>query len=206
MRDHTFHYKETLIPDIIYLTSIGKEWSTAYKNVLDFATENSVPIALSPGSHQMHDMNDIFIDVLKHSEMIFINKTEAELILKKLGKKTDTVPDLLRGLQESGPTIASVTDGERGSYCIDDKQTIYKISAFPRTTEMTEKTGAGDSYASGFLAEYLLSKSIPDAMRWGALNALSVMKHIGAQEGLLHTKDMTQALADHSDFKADIMN
>src|SRR5207248_1238018 len=151
----------------------------AYKNVLEFANTHHIPFAFSPGSHQLHDMNDTFFKALKECDMIFINKTEAEVILKKMGKSTSTIPELLTSLQEIGISIVSITDGHNGSYCIDENKQQHKVPAFSDTHEFVEKTGAGDAYASGFLAEYLLNHNISDAMRWGGLNALSVMEHIG---------------------------
>jgi sugar/nucleoside kinase (ribokinase family) len=91
-------------------------------------------------------------------------------------------------LQALGPKIVVMMDGEEGSFVLD-KTTLYHLPA--TTCEVVEKTGAGDSWTSGFLASVVLGNDIPTSMRWGNANAVSVIGRVGAQAGLL-TKDMLE--------------
>jgi fructoselysine 6-kinase len=84
-----------------------------------------------------------------------------------------------------------VTDGKEGSFGYDGKK-IYKQGIFP--AEVVDMTGAGDGFAVGALAGLIHGKDLPEAMRWGAANGASVVKFIGAQEGLLSYDKMQEVL------------
>jgi len=177
-------------PDLIYLTSIGDEWEEAYRNVVSYALENNIPIALSPGSAQMKDLNDVFIDAVHKSKMLFCNLEEAKKICQRLsGSEIVDPKQLLAKITEFGFELLSITDGENGSYALTDKDSsTYKIETMKPTGN--EKTGAGDAYAAGFLASYLSKMPIEECMKRGVLNALGVMSNIGAHTGQLKLDDM----------------
>lgn len=200
VRNHTFEYKEKTTPDFLYLTSIGKEWGRAYQEALEFAASNKIPLAFSPGSHQIDEMNEIVIKAVGLSTLLFVNKEEAEKIANVDEKD---IKKLLIKIQTMGPKTVSITDGKNGAYAIDEDGTQYEIAAIDEGNQEVEKTGAGDAYASGFLASYLFGNSISECMQWGAFNAFSSMKYIGAQQGLLSKLDMQEALLHHSDIKAE---
>ncbi|PIT89009.1 MAG: hypothetical protein COU27_02480 [Candidatus Levybacteria bacterium CG10_big_fil_rev_8_21_14_0_10_36_7] len=197
--DYDFSYSKTDLPDLIYLTSIGNRWENVYKKVVEFAKENKIPLALSPGSAQLEDINDTLLWALKSSNMIFINKQEAEKILSASGHKTKNVLDILSALQALGPETVSITDGANGAYAISADKTPYKISVF-KTPGQTDKTGAGDAYASGFLAAYSFEKNTQESMRWGSVNAWSAMTKTGAQNGLLKKADVEEIIKTETDF------
>lgn len=177
-------------PDLIYLTSIGDEWEEAYRNVVSYALENNIPIALSPGSAQMKDLNEVFIDAVRKSKMLFCNLEEARKICHKLsGMEIEDPKTLLAKITEFGFELLSITDGENGSYALTDRDnTTYKIETMKPTGN--EKTGAGDAYAAGFLASYLNNLPIEECLKRGVLNALGVMSNIGAHTGQLKLDEM----------------
>ena len=51
--------------------------------------------------------------------------------------------------------------------------------------DVVERTGAGDAFNSGFLAEFIRSGNIEKAIQFGTANASSVVMHYGAKEGIL---------------------
>jgi ribokinase len=57
-----------------------------------------------------------------------------------------------------------------------------------------ETTGAGDAFASGFLAAYVKSKTLPECLQWGAANAGNSVKFYGGVEGLLTEKEMEEKI------------
>lgn len=179
-------------PDIIFLTSIGAEWNEAYRNTLSYAKELNIPVALSPGSAQMQDMNDVFMDAVHTSKMLFCNLEEAKKICEKLsGIKVNDPKELLLKLTEFGFDLLSVTDGENGAYCLTNSDhSIYRIPTM--RPQGNEKTGAGDAYAAAFIASYLKKMTIEDCMKRGVLNALGVMSNIGAHTGQLRETELEQ--------------
>ena len=80
-------------------------------------------------------------------------------------------------------TILVITDGEFGSYAhTSTKITHINAVEVPR---VTDTTGAGDAFTSGFLAGIVLGKPLSVCMHAGATNSASVIRHVTAQRGLL---------------------
>lgn len=203
-RDYSFSFAEKTLPDFVYLTSIGKEWTNAYGQVLEFARSNNISLCFSPGSNQLEEKNGIFFEVLKNSQMLFVNKDEAIKILQWQNIETGKdIKSLLSSLKYLGPMIVSVTDGENGACVIDKNDIYYKIAAFGKNSEFVERTGAGDAYASGFLAKYFFDGKVDEAVVWGCLNAYSGMQKMGAQEGLLNTNQMELLISRNTNYKAE---
>lgn len=202
VKNYTFSYPYPLMPSFAYLTSVGKEWENAYSGFLDFVLKNNIPYAFSPGSRQLENINQVFMKALKNSSLLCMNKEEVMLVVKALGKDTDDIQKMLRALASYGPKLISVTDGKHGAYCLDETNTIYSIEPFDDRKNVIQKTGAGDAYATGFVASHLLGNPTQDSMKWGALNAHSVMEHLGAQDGLLKRGNINKLAIEHKDFHA----
>ena len=62
---------------------------------------------------------------------------------------------------------------------------------------VVETTGAGDAFASGFLAALFYDKDLNTALDWGLKNSASVIGKIGGVEGLL-TRDVIASEAKQS--------
>lgn len=186
-RQHDFNFIN-LSTKWVYLTSIGKEWKNAYRNVYNFVTQTKTLLAFNPGTLQINDVTDI-ADILSITNILFVNKEEAaqimnyELRIMNQEKHKENIKILLEQLQKLGPKVVVITDGKNGSYAMDENRTIFKQDCI--SCKIVEKTGAGDAYSTGFIAAILHGLSIKEAMAWGAVNSASVIEKVGAQEGLL---------------------
>lgn len=180
-REHDFSF-ENLSTKSIYLTSLGETWKNAYEETLRFVRKTSALLFFNPGTPQLKSGYAGIKEVLKSTDILFLNKEET---LETLGLKNETpdIQELLISLQKLGPKTAVITDGKNGSFAINEKQEFFSQPIIP--TLIVEKTGAGDAYASGFLAAILSNLPIQTAMKWGTLNASSTMNAVGAQNGLL---------------------
>jgi len=179
----------------IYLTSIGNEWENAYKKVANFVKQAKVHLAFNPGTLQIQSGYNSIARVLSITDILFVNKEEAMKISNfqfPISNKLEDIKNLLKKLQKLGPMIVVITDGKNGSYTLDEKGEILKQDCVQ--CKVVEKTGAGDSYTAGFLAAILRKLPIKEAMRWGALNAASVVGQIGAQAALLRKEEMEEKL------------
>jgi len=175
----------------LYITSLGKEWEPAYRDALDFARSHNAKIAFNPGTPQRLGGKETVHAVLEKTDILFINKEEAEqLLFHHYGEKVDNSEDYIKVLAEKLQKIGSktivITNGKHGSYVLDEAGEFHHRGIF--SGEVVERTGAGDSYAAGFLAATIHGLSVPEAMKWGTANAASVVSKIGAEAGLL-TKD-----------------
>jgi len=195
-RVHGFSYINQIKPDFAYITSIGEPWEHAYEKASQYFTKDAIPYAFAPGSHQMQKKGKAFDEVLKKAHVLFVNREEAQSIVGNSQESVD-IKTLLLSLQQLGPQIISVTDGKNGAYCLDDKQNLFTIEPISVEGKTIEKTGAGDAYASGFLASYMVKKSVDTAMAWGLVNAYYSMLKIGAHDGLVRLANMDKYLQEH---------
>lgn len=193
-REHNFQFPE-VSAKYVYLTSLGHKWEHVYQTVLDFVSEKGVRLAFNPGHLQLEEGKEIVQKVLQKTDILFVNKEEAELLLfNHYGEKDDDSEDyiqkLANSLQKIGPKTVVITNGREGSHALNDKGEFY--SEPMAEGEVVERTGAGDSYSTGFLAAIVLGLTMQEAMKWGSANAASVVGAIGAEAGLLTKEQMEE--------------
>lgn len=185
-----------LNPKLIYLSSVSGNWKKVYESV--FSNNSNSLFAFNPGARQISEYLDEVINILPKLEILFVNLSEAQRLTG------DTNPDIkviIEKLSNLGPKISVLTDGTNGSYVIDKDGKIYKIGVVSEGKPI-ERTGAGDSYAAGFIYGILSGKSVPESMKLGTINAGSVIKKIGAQDGLLTKEEMEQKFNELSELSA----
>lgn len=197
-RGNDFHLSFEIL-DGVYLTSMGNNWEIMYQRVVDARTQKNFVIACNPGSVQLKEI-DKFLPFLKHLRILVVNVEEAALLAKldgKLEKGKDKektrayIKELFEKLFTYGPEIVVITDGIQGAYAArNDDRNIYFCHTFD--TPILEKTGAGDAFATGFLASYLKDASIEEALISGTANGSSVVEYVGAQKGLLTAQKLEE--------------
>ncbi|HXS14535.1 MAG TPA: carbohydrate kinase family protein [Candidatus Saccharimonadales bacterium] len=181
---------DNLQAEWVYLTSMGEEWEEMYRKVLEYVKTSGAKLAFNPGSAQMKAGYESFKDVVSMSDILFVNRDEAEEILYgklRRQEEKESTESLLFRVQRMGPKMVVITDGENGSYVLDSANQIFHEGIVSGKVKIG-KTGVGDSYASGFLGAVMSGKDTQTAMQWGTHNAGAVLEHIGAQTNLL-TKD-----------------
>ena len=191
-RKHNFHLYD-VTADLIYLTSLGRDWKTPYQYILDFADKTGTSLAFNPGSRQLREGKDMVKKVLTKTSMLFINKEEAEVILTDSQTSHDDnayVQKLMEQIQQLGPSTVILTNGKKGSYALDEKGEHHFQKSLGG--KVVERTGAGDAYAAGFMAASLYGLNLPKAMMWGSHNASSVVGKVGAHPGLLSKIEMEE--------------
>lgn len=189
-REHNFSF-DGISTKWIYLTSLGQKWEKVYQLAETFAKSKGAKLAFNPGTLQLHEGYQKIKNILALSDILFVNKEEAQEIISSYdGTRIDSIEELLKKLQTLGPKIPIITDGENGSFAVNEKGEFFTQEVV--STLIVEKTGAGDAYASGFLAAMLSNLPIQTAMRWGTLNASATMAILGAQNGLLSREEMEQ--------------
>ncbi|KKQ34566.1 MAG: hypothetical protein US51_C0034G0005 [Microgenomates group bacterium GW2011_GWA2_37_6] len=186
----------SLNPKLIYLTSLNGDWRKIYDKV--FASNPNSLFSFNPGTRQISEKLNEVLNLLPGIEILFVNLSEAQNLTKDFSPDIKTVMGKLKNL---GAKISIVTDGINGSYAIDRSGEVYKLGAVSQE-KPRERTGAGDSYATGFMYGILTGRSISDAMRYGAINAESVIREIGAQKGLLTKEEIEQESREFEEFTA----
>lgn len=163
----------------IYLSAMGENHDLSYNDLVKHIIKHNIKLAYNPGKIQIKCNKKTCIDLFTYTHVLFTNVEEAQLIV---GTKTTTIDTLLDKLKKMGPHIVVITDGKNGSYACGEADHYYcPILEGP----LVERTGAGDAYATAFIAALHYGKPIDEAMKWGTINAWSVIQHIGPQDGLM---------------------
>jgi ribokinase len=168
-----------------YLTSMGKNHMDFHMKFLEYVKSTETKLGFNPGTHQLKQGLEKLRPMLESTTVLFVNKEEAQRLV---GQHTD-MKELLSAMRHVGPKIVVITDGENGSYAHDGLK-YWKCGI--TDTPVVERTGAGDSFATAFLAALIHGKSIADALHWGTMNSASVITKVGPQAGLL-TKSQMQS-------------
>ena len=202
-RDHDFDYKKSRAK-FMYLTSLGPVWEKAYEKALAYSETNGLKLFLNPGTLQIEKRDPVVWQAISNSEVLFVNKEEAEELLygKEIKLPSDSktyVKKLLYGLKSLGAKIVVITDGKNGSYLTDESGDDYFLDVVP--CKIVEKTGAGDAFNAGFISAVLNQESLQNAMVWGTLNSVQVIGEIGAEKGLLSKDKMNDILKTYSDLE-----
>lgn len=192
-RSHDFKYEDAYTK-WIYLTSLGEEWVNAYQKAIDYTNEHGTKLVFNPGTLQLSEKSSIIKDVLKVTNILFINKEEAKLLISEYAdiNSSDDIQEILLNIKKLGPKTVAITDGENGSHAIDEEGKYYHQDKIQCT--IVERTGSGDAYSSGYLAAAIHQLGVQTAMKWGSINAASVIGKIGAQEGLLKKEEMEEKI------------
>lgn len=164
-------------------TMLGKSWKT-HCQIAQYAKKHGIKVLFNPSLYLAEQGKKFLKPVLDACTVLILNKEEAQAVT---GKKTN-ITKLLKELQKDIPLVV-ITDGPRGAWAYNGMK-IYSIK--PTDVPVIEPTGAGDSFASGFLAALMLKQDIPTALRWGAAQANSVIQHFGATNILLNRKEITK--------------
>lgn len=173
--------KDNLKTKWFYFSSmLGKSLETQ-KKLADFAVKNKIKIAYNPSSYLCKRGAGYIKHILKKTDILILNKEEAAYLVGKRNMKK-TLKKLLR----LGPKIAVVTDGKKPIHVIEEKE-LYSLR--PAHTKVVEATGAGDAFASSFLAGIIKKGDIEFAMKLGLANSESVIADYGAKNKLLAYKE-----------------
>ncbi len=190
-----FNYKLPNIPKPkwIYLTSLGEKSINLFNELAEYLKKNSeIKLAFQPGIFQLKWGYEKLRGIYDQTEVFFCNIEEAKSILNIT--EHIEIKDLIKKIKELGPKIIVLTDGVKGAYTYDDTDFLF-MPPYPDPKPPYERTGAGDAFASTFIAALALGKPLETALTWAPVNSMSVVQYVGAQKGLLTRKQLEKFLA-----------
>jgi sugar/nucleoside kinase (ribokinase family) len=153
------------------------------KKVFEVLCRNKTKIVFNPGKKELEWGFKKIVPILAFCEILFLNKEEAEFLCGKKSVKQNLVQ-----LQKHVPLVV-VTCGPRGAYAFDGKKVFFQKT---RKVKVFDATGAGDAFNSAFTAAVMKGKGVQIALKWGTVEAESVIQHLGTKNRLLSEKEMVQ--------------
>jgi ribokinase len=181
--------KKNLNAKWFYFSSMMDESYRTLEKLAEYAKEKGMKVAFNPSSYLCKLGAKHLESLMRNIHLLVLNKEEAEILVGRMEDK-----DLLRSLSRTGPLMVVITDGKRGAKAYDGSA-FYSIPG--NDVKVRETTGAGDAFASGFLAGYILSQKLEFSMSMGMANATSVVKYLGAKNRLLTYKEAIIAMRNN---------
>ncbi|HUD10693.1 MAG TPA: carbohydrate kinase family protein [Candidatus Saccharimonadales bacterium] len=178
-------------PKWAYFSSISEHAIPYHDQVSDWLDANpSVKLAFQPGTFQMDAGTERLKRIYRRSEVLILNREEAVTVG---GGNHDDINNLFDHLHALGPRLVVITDGPSGAYA-SNGQVRLKMPIYPDIAPPVERTGAGDAFASTFVASLIKGNTIEGALQWAPINSMSVCQKVGATAGLLHEPDIEDYL------------
>lgn len=161
------------------------------ENAVAQATKKKMRIAWVPGSRELALGARKLRKVLRAADVLCLNREEAALLA---GKSPRDVTESFRSLAAMTNGHVCITDGLAGAYLRSSDAPDRVFRAPVCGPKAKNSLGAGDAFASGFVAGLARKMTPKDAFRLALLNSGSVVSSIGASEGLLAQPPTKRAL------------
>jgi ribokinase len=185
------------IPKWVYFSSISKNTLPFHDDLAEWLEDNpDVKLAFQPGTFQMAEGAQRLKKLYKRCAVLVLNREEAVTVG---GGDHKNVHDLFDKLHALGPKLICITDGPKGAYASGPEGRFF-MPTYPDPAPPVERTGAGDAFASTFVAALMKGESMQEALRWGPINSMNVVQHVGAQDGLLTETQLENLLKKAPDW------
>lgn len=166
----------------LFLDSLGGNFDVL-EGLVNHAVKNNIKLVTNPGGKELAHGIEKLKPLLKNFSVVIMNQEEAAGLTGIDYKKED---EIFKFMDEVIGGIFVMTKGPEG-VVVSDGKNVY--SAGVPDSPVVERTGAGDSFSSGFVVEYIRSGDIAKAIQFGTANASSVVTQYGAKAGILKEGD-----------------
>lgn len=166
-----------------YFSSMMQDSFKTQEKLAKFAKRNNIRVAYNPSSYLTKKGSRFLKNILSRTYILILNREEARMLVPK--------GNLFKGLCKLGPKVACVTNGKKEMHVYDGK---YLYKGKPHNIGAKERTGAGDAFASSFLAGFIKRNDIEFAMQLGVANAESVIGYYGSMNKLLSWKEAVKVI------------
>lgn len=168
----------------IYLAPLSGLLCDNFEIIVDFAIKNKIKIAANPSKQQLFLPLEKLEKIFSKIDILFLNQEEASF-LTKISFHDES--EIFKKLDQMCKGIVVMTKGGEGVTVSDGK---YLYSALPNPDrKIVDTTGAGDSFAAGFLSGYIrFNEDIVKSIQLGLANSEANLAEVGAKTGLLSKK------------------
>lgn len=189
---HWPRFRQADVPKWIYFSSISKNAIDGYHDeVAEWLNDNpEVKFAFQPGTFQIEAGSERLSELYSRTDVLLLNREEA---VQVSGGNYEDIHDLMNRLHTLGAKTVVVTDGPAGAYA-SDGHNRFKMPPYPDPAPPFERTGAGDAFASTFVAALIKGNTIEGALQVAPINSMNVVQHVGAQEGLMSEHEIGELL------------
>lgn len=197
--------------DLVYITGLSGDSADCFPLISERAQTAGAFVAANPGIRQITYRTDKVLAALKHVDLLTLNRTEAEALVKLLpyhdvpgwdkptihpalfeeGVSGRPLQSYMAAVMALGPKIVVVTNGREGAYIGTSEGIFYgqSLSAPVRGT-----AGAGDAFASTFALQWVMRQDLTTAYQAAVINAAAVVQELDTQSGLMTASEIDIAI------------
>ncbi len=165
--------------DWMFITSMAGNMEVI-KMFIEHAHATHMRVALIPGKGELAKTDELR-QMAQGLDIFSANREETQTLVEG-----DSIEELAVNMSQLTGGIAVVTDGPNG-VATSDGTTGCRAGMY-EDVPVIDRLGAGDAFASGFVAAIARGGSMQDGILLGSANSTSVVSYIGAKTGIL-TKD-----------------
>jgi sugar/nucleoside kinase (ribokinase family) len=161
------------------------------KEIIYYAKEqhNSKIVFSLSDSFCVERHHGIFFElVMNHIDILFANEDEINCLFK-LNNFATNKEQIQKTISNSGLELIAVTQNDQGCTLIN-KDNFYKVAT--KKVKPLDTTGAGDSFAAGFLYGLLTKMDIVDAAKIANYIAAQIVTYLGARPKVILPKNINE--------------
>lgn len=162
--------------DWVYPSSLANGGLELMRRIIDTAEKAGTKVMLNPAGPELAEPAKLKA-LLESVDVLCVNKEEMQKLVEG-----ETLEELVRHALNYVP-VAIVSDGPNGVVASDGK-TIVRAGMY-EDVKVIDRTGAGDAFASGFLSQWVLGRSLKKSIIFASANSTSVVTKVGAKSGIL---------------------
>lgn len=167
-----FHHTQA---DWLFLSSFAGNFE-ALEIIFAYAKAKNIKIAMIPGKDELKAPEQ-YKNFVARLDVIIGNKEEFSMLFAG-----QTLEELVRSANKIVPYVVC-TDGPKGAIAADRNKIIR--AGMYKDVPIVDRLGAGDAFASGFVAMLALGENLERAITFASANSTSVVTKIGAKTGIL---------------------
>lgn len=141
-----------------------------FKEVVDEASKHAEFLSLNPGTILSSYGIDLLYKIIKRANIIFLNQKEVFLLTGQ------DFEEGARMLVDMGIPMVVVTCGKRGANLYTSEGVIHST---PPETKTLDTTGAGDTFAAGFIGSLVKNKEVKECLYYGNVMASMCVEKLG---------------------------
>ena len=168
------------------------------KNIFSTLKKNKTKIVINPSKDLIKLGYKKIKSIFEDSSVVIMNREEAAYLTHTPYELTN---EIFSKFDKYVPGIAVMTDGKKGAL-VSDGRLIYESGVY-KEKKVADRTGAGDSFGSGFAVGLIESNEqcqrgacsphkIIYSLRRAAANATANIEEIGAATGVLSTEEFNK--------------
>ncbi|MDD4062766.1 MAG: carbohydrate kinase family protein, partial [Candidatus Pacebacteria bacterium] len=162
-----------------YIAPLSDNLAKSFEFLVDYAYDKGIKVAVNMGQSQLDLPKKKLDKILSKTNILILNKEEASYLS---GIPYTQEEKIFKTISSNYPGVFVMTKGSKGLSVFDG---VTRYDAGVIESVVVDRTGAGDSFAAGFVSEYMVSGDTLKAIQFGSANATSCLTKWGAKNGLI---------------------